>query len=99
MLLVPNAALRFAPEAPAAAASQAGGGIVSKLMPRARPQVPRKARTTTAAAREVWVLQDGAPFAVAVVPGVSDGRLTEITGGALQPGMAVITGQASGSSQ
>lgn len=99
VLLVPNAALRFAPEAPAAAASQAGGGLVSKLMPRGRPQVPRKARTTTAAAREVWVLQDGAPVAVAVVPGVSDGRLTEITGGALQPGMAVITGQASGSSQ
>lgn len=99
VLLVPNAALRFAPEAPAAAASQAGGGLVSKLMPRARPQAPRKARTTTAAAREVWVLQDGAPVAVAVVPGVSDGRLTEITGGALQPGMAVITGQASGSSQ
>jgi HlyD family secretion protein len=99
VLLVPNAALRFAPEAPTAAASQAGGGLVSKLMPRGRPQVPRKARTTTAAAREVWVLQDGAPVAVAVVPGVSDGRLTEITGGALQPGMAVITGQASGSSQ
>jgi HlyD family secretion protein len=31
--------------------------------------------------------------AVAVVPGISDGRMTEVTGGALQQGMLVITDQ------
>jgi multidrug efflux pump subunit AcrA (membrane-fusion protein) len=33
------------------------------------------------------------PVAVAVTPGISDGRMTEITGGDLQAGMQVITDQ------
>jgi len=43
------------------------------------------------------VLQDGQPGAVPVLPGVSDGRMTEVESTVLQPGMAVITGQAAGS--
>ena len=97
VLLVPNAALRFTPESAPAAAAQ-NGGIVSKLMPRAPFHPDRKVRTTTAAARQVWVLENGAPVAVAVVPGVSDGRQTEVSQTSLQPGMAVITDQAGGSS-
>jgi HlyD family secretion protein len=38
----------------------------------------------------VWVLRDGQPAAVSVQTGVSNGRQTEITGGELQAGMAVI---------
>jgi len=41
----------------------------------------------------VWVLRDGAPVAVAIKPGVSDGRMTEVTSDELQPGMPVITDQ------
>jgi len=44
-------------------------------------------------ARQVWVLMDGVPKPVAVIPGISDGRMTEITGGDLQAGMQVITDQ------
>jgi HlyD family secretion protein len=43
----------------------------------------------------VWVLRDGAAVAVNVRTGISDGRMTEITGGDLQPGMLVITDQRS----
>jgi HlyD family secretion protein len=96
VLLVPNAALRFTPESAPAAAAQ-GGGIVAKLMPRAPFNPQRKVRTTTAAARQVWVLDNGAPVAVAVVPGVSDGRQTEVSQTTFQPGVAVITDQAAGS--
>ena len=35
----------------------------------------------------------GAATRVAVTPGISDGRMTEITGGDLKAGMLVITGQ------
>jgi HlyD family secretion protein len=96
VLLVPNAALRFSPERAAAPGTgDASSGIVSKLMPRLpRGGQPRQGGTSIAAARQVWVLQGGQPVAVSVVPGVSDGRMTEITGGALPPGAAVITGQA-----
>jgi HlyD family secretion protein len=44
----------------------------------------------------VWVLEGGQPRAMAVTPGVSDGRMTEVTSESLQPGMAVIVGQAAG---
>ncbi len=98
-LRVPNAALRFDPEAAAAAASAAGGGpsIVSRLVPRPPSSgAPRRAGTDTARVRQVWVLEQGRPVAVPVTPGVSDGRLTEVTGERLQPGMEVIVGQTGG---
>jgi HlyD family secretion protein len=42
------------------------------------------------------VLRDGVPVAVPVKPGISDGRMTEITDGELKEGMAVITDQRAG---
>jgi HlyD family secretion protein len=100
-LLVPNAALRFQPAAAGAAASAAGGSrILSAMMPRPPGTgTNRRAGTNAAQARQVWVLADGQPRAVAVVPGSSDGRLTEVTSSELQPGMAVIVGQRSGPSK
>jgi HlyD family secretion protein len=95
VLLVPNSALRFAPATAAAAKPAASGGIVASLTPR----MPRSARTSaaegasTAAARQVWVLRDGKAAPVSVIPGISDGRMTEITGGELEAGMQVITDQ------
>ena len=90
-LLVPNAALRFSP--PTTSAAKSSGSILSRLLP--RPPQPRKQQQAQAvsapgAARQVWVLRDGQPAAVSVQTGVSNGRQTEITGGELQAGMAVI---------
>jgi HlyD family secretion protein len=60
---------------------------------------------STAGARQVWVLAtdvDGRPLpgavpqAVAVTPGISDGRSTEIAAGALREGMLVVTAQTTG---
>ncbi|MBL8326141.1 MAG: efflux RND transporter periplasmic adaptor subunit, partial [Rubrivivax sp.] len=55
---------------------------------------PKRAGTDTSRARQVWVLQEGRPQAVPVTPGVSDGRMTEVTSEALRPGMEVIVDQA-----
>jgi HlyD family secretion protein len=97
VLLVPNTALRFAPtDAAAAAKPAASGGIVSALtprMPRSGTRSPAAAGASTATARRVWVLRGGQAVAVTVVPGISDGRMTEIIGGDLQAGMQVITDQ------
>lgn len=92
VLLVPNAALRWSPDGAGASAAAPAGGIVSKLVPRGPPRPARKAGGSTAAARQVWVLENGQPAAVAAMPGLSDGRMTEVTSEALKPGMAVITG-------
>jgi HlyD family secretion protein len=95
VLLVPNAALRFTPTY-AAAGGAPTKGIATSLIPRMPAGIARRsaaAGASTAAARQVWVLRDGAPAMVAVVPGISDGHLTEIVGGDLKAGMLVITGQ------
>jgi HlyD family secretion protein len=101
-LLVPNTALRFTPAAAAAAGNGAGpaasGGILSKLMPRpSRERGRAPGAGASADSPRVWVLEGGAPRRVAVATGISDGRVTEITGGELQPGMAVIVDQLAGS--
>ena len=97
VLLVPNTALRFTPSqagtSAAAASAGGGGGIMSSLMPRMPRGGARKIAGGSGTSRQVWVLQDGTAKAVAVTPGISDGRMTEITAGELQAGMLVITDQ------
>jgi HlyD family secretion protein len=95
-LLVPNAALRYTPTATTAAPPAAGGSIVSGMLPRMPRTGTRRAGTDTTQVRQVWVLEGGQPRAVAVTPGVSDGRFTEVTSEQLQPGMAVVVGQSAG---
>ena len=89
-LLVPNAALRFSPEAPAGGQRSSSRGLAGMLLP--RPPRPTPAvRETPRGTRQVWVLQDGQPVAVAVRTGATNGRVTEITGGELEAGTQVIT--------
>ena len=107
VLLVPNTSLRFTPSLPTSASkstrSSNGGGIVSSLMPKPpSSSTTRKpaassstTSTTTSSSHQVWVLRDGTAVPVAVTPGSSDGRMTEVTAGELQAGMLVITDQAS----
>jgi HlyD family secretion protein len=98
VLLVPNTALRFTPTTASANAAPKSG-VLSSLTPRMPGGNTRRsaaAGASTASARQVWVLpKDGAgtPVAVAVTPGISDGHMTEITGGDLKVGMLVITDQ------
>ncbi len=100
VLLVPNTALRFTPTQTARASAKTG--IVASLMPRGPGRAPRKSAASganTAQARQVWVLRDGAAVAVGVTPGISDGRMTEVTAGDLAVGMQVITDQRTGTAQ
>jgi len=101
VLLVPNTALRFSPaaadgaaSASGAAPSGSGGGIVGSLMPR-MPRGGQRGKSAggNSPSKQIWVLRDGTPVAVAITTGITDGRMTEITGGELQAGMQVITDQ------
>jgi HlyD family secretion protein len=90
VLLVPNTALRYSPGKNSGGPK---GSIVSSLMPRMPGGPARKTAGGVGASRQVWVLRDGAPVSIAVTTGISDGRMTEVTGGELSAGMAVITDQ------
>lgn len=90
VLLVPNGALRFTPETSEAAPKQSSRGVAGMLMPRP-PRQPPKARATPGGTPRVWVLRDGQPVAMDVRTGATNGRMTEIVGGELKAGMAVIT--------
>lgn len=88
-LLVPNAALRFAPPAKTEAADS--GSFVSRLLPRPPVEARRATTQGSAANPQVWIVGAAGPQAVAVKTGISNGRLTEIVGGDLKAGVAVIT--------
>lgn len=86
-LVVPNTALRFAPpQPPSRQEDDDRSGLLGMLMP------PGPQLTATPADTTVWVLRDGHPVETAIDPGETDGTITEILGGALAEGDAVITG-------
>ena len=98
VLLVPNAALRFTPPETAAAQKKSGRGIVSSLIPRPPRQAPKVQSKSGSSTPRVWVLRDGRPVAVEVRTGATNGKMTEIAGGALKAGMQVITETLGGTS-
>lgn len=102
VLTVPNAALRYSPEAGARSGSGGGSGITSALMPRGRRGsqsggAERQATLSRGAQQTVYVLgADGQPAPARITTGDSDGSQTEVTGGGLRAGQTVITGQLAG---
>lgn len=94
VLLVPNAALRFAPPRHRPA-SKKNRGLLGALLPhRRRPSAAdkRKKRSAGEKIRSVWVLRDGKPFSVPLKVGETDGRWTEVRAGDIALGQQVLTG-------
>lgn len=88
-LLVPNAALRWAPPR-AAAGGQGAAGLAGLILPSAAARNPQQA---VASGKSLWVLRDGAPVEVQVGIGATDGRYTIIVSDQLAEGDLVITDQ------
>lgn len=85
-LLVPNAALRFTP--PAAAPKPKSSGLVSSMLP--RPPAPRPAESAEDKAPHVWVLRAGKLEKIMLKTGMSDGVMTEVKEGRIEPGTPVV---------
>lgn len=91
-LLVPNAALRFKPAAQAKKATSGGGGLLRSLIPhRPHTEKTRAEINPDKKQQQVWTLRDGEPEAMAVTIGSSNGILSEVLSGDIEPGMALIT--------
>ncbi|KRB52976.1 hemolysin secretion protein D [Rhizobium sp. Root708] len=89
-VMVPNAALRYAP---AAAEGSRGRGIFGLLRPpRMGPRTGGQGgEALTGAKRRVWILKAGKPAPVVIQVGSSDGQFTQVASGDLKEGDAVIT--------
>lgn len=90
-LLVPNGALRFTPPVADATQQKSSGSVLGALMPRPPGQAPKALAAAQKGGQRVWILRDGQAVPLEVKTGASDGRMTEIVGGKIEPGMAVIT--------
>lgn len=89
-LLIPNAALRYAP-AVAVETGGSGGGLLGLLIP-SRPQAQPEPVAEADGRRTIWALRDGAPVAISVRTGLTDGSYTAVTDGDLSIGDLVIVG-------
>jgi HlyD family secretion protein len=87
-ILVPTAALRFIP--PVQEKKKSSGSLVSNLIPLPPQQKSQKDTNSNKKEQKVWTLNNEQLTAIAVTTGVTNGTLTEITGGDIKPGMAVV---------
>lgn len=88
-ILIPSAALRFTP--PVQEEKKSSTGLVGSLLP--RPPIPKpRQREDTGGRKEqyVWTLRNGQLSTVPVTIGSSNGGLTEVVGGGIEPGMEVV---------
>jgi HlyD family secretion protein len=95
ILVVPNSALRFDPEYAASIGKpdETDRTLVQSLSPgggrRWRGTPGPKPKIEDSGPR-VFILKDGEPIEVPVTPGITNGRITEITSGDLKPDTPVI---------
>lgn len=93
-LLVPNAALRFAPPLPEIAKPEGGGGLLGNILPRPPSSAPRQPESAAAKQSHVWLLRGEKLEKMAITTGMSDGIMTEVSmtesAGKLETGMAVV---------
>ena len=92
-ILIPNAALRFTPPDKAASEKKPSASLVRSLL----PGPPRRAgqlkpvATTLNGKQTVWTLRDGELAPIPVTIGLTDGSLSEVVAGDVQPGTLLVT--------
>jgi HlyD family secretion protein len=99
VVLVPNAALRFAPSTQGASGSSRGGGLVGMLLPRPPGMNDSKSDEPDTKSKEqrVWAIRHGQLAALSFTKGLSDGLHTEVASGAVESGMELVTDEVSAS--
>lgn len=91
-LLVPNAALRFSPPLRDEEERSNRGNVLSLLFPRPARTTPKRrdAPALDDKRQTVWTLRDGQPVAIALTVGATDGVMTEVQEGDVQPGLELL---------
>lgn len=91
-IIVPNAALRFTPSVKETEDPSRGGSLISQLLPRPPRSFSKQREEVNDNNKQqrVWVLRDGQPAPVSVTVGATDGIMTEVVAGDIEPGMALV---------
>lgn len=90
-LMVPNAALRYAPPAANERRNRGLFGMFAPPRMGPRPGNQGGGETLTGAKRRVWVLKSGKPSPIVIQVGSSDGQFTQVTSGDLKENDAIVT--------
>jgi HlyD family secretion protein len=99
VLVVPNAALRFAPKTETSAAQTRKGSILSKLFPHRPHERTTKVREemgSTVRTQTVWILSNDKPEPVKVTTGLTDGTKTQVLRGNIKAGTALLVDMETG---
>ncbi len=92
-ILVPNVALRFPPPVKKKPSPDTPGGLMRKLLPGPpRRNSPPKGRLEAASQEKkqrVWTLREGRLLPIPVTTGATDGIMTEVKRGNVEPGMVL----------
>jgi HlyD family secretion protein len=89
-VLVSSSALRF--KMSTDDDKKSNGGLVGALLPHPPRHKSKQNKNTISSGnkQQVWVLKDGQPLAVPVTTGATDGVMTEILDGEIEPGMLLV---------
>jgi HlyD family secretion protein len=92
-LLIPNVALRFSPPEREKGAGR-GGSFANRLFrgPPRRPVERQENESRGKREQHVWTLKEQKPVKIPIVTGLSDGQMTEIISGDIEPGLQLLTG-------
>jgi HlyD family secretion protein len=92
-LLIANAALRFKPSQTDAGKNSGGGSLLFKILPHppASESTQRDDPNAKSKDQKVWVLRNGQLQGVAITKGLTDGKVTEVASGELEPGTELVT--------
>lgn len=92
VVLVPNAALRFAPSSKDSSGPSRGAGLVGMLLPRPPGMNDNKIEEPDTKSKEqrVWIVRNGELAALSFTKGLSDGLHTEVASGQIESGMELV---------
>ncbi|MCX5769229.1 MAG: efflux RND transporter periplasmic adaptor subunit [Candidatus Hydrogenedentes bacterium] len=96
VVLVPNAVLRFAPPQTQPKQTAGSRSLLSAILPHPPRSEPTQREDLTAKSKEqrVWTVKDGQLTPILITKGLTDGKMTEVTAGAVEPGMELVTDMA-----
>lgn len=98
-LLIPNAALRFAPTAKDTTSRTNSGGLVGMLLPHPPGQQSKQADEpdTKKKEQQVWTVRNGELVPLSITKGLNDNQHTEVVSGQVEAGTELVTDEVSAS--